>query len=89
MRKRFLIVSLITITATSWGQRSNAPEYHKKDDDSCKQYYEEVSVTNFEDLPNKDLVCIREAYDAALKSSFPNGKRLGAYIKGQNKGYLY
>jgi hypothetical protein len=49
MRKRFIIVSLIAITATSWGQRSNAPEYHKKDDDYLFRfgYYLGINQMNF------------------------------------------
>ena len=49
MRKRFLIVSLIAITATSWGQRSSAPEYHKKDDDYLFRfgYYLGINQVNF------------------------------------------
>jgi hypothetical protein len=49
MRKRFLIVSLIAITTTSWSQRSNAPEYHKKDDDYLFRfgYYLGINQMNF------------------------------------------
>ena len=49
MRKRFLIVCLITITVTSWGQRSNAPEYHKKEDDYLLRfgYYLGINQMNF------------------------------------------
>ena len=49
MRKRFFIVSLIAITATSWGQRSNAPEYHKKDDNYLFRfgYYLGINQVNF------------------------------------------
>ena len=49
MRKRSLIVFLIAITATGWGQRSNAPEYHKKDDDYLFRfgYYLGLNQVNF------------------------------------------
>ena len=49
MLKRFLIVSLITVTITSWGQRRNAPEYHKKDDDYLLRfgYYLGINQMNF------------------------------------------
>ena len=49
MHKRSLIVFLIAITATGWGQRSNAPEYHKKDDDYLFRfgYYLGLNQVNF------------------------------------------
>ena len=49
MRKCLLIVSLIALTATSWGQRSNTPEYHKKDDDYLLRfgYYLGINQMNF------------------------------------------
>ena len=49
MRKCLLIVSLITLTATSWGQRSNTPEYHKKDDGYLLRfgYYLGINQMNF------------------------------------------
>ena len=49
MRKRLLIFSLIATTTMSWGQKSNAPEYHKKDDDYLLRfgYYLGVNKMNF------------------------------------------
>ena len=49
MSKRLLIVFLITMTATSWGQRSDTPEYHKKDDDYLLRfgYYLGINQMNF------------------------------------------
>ena len=48
MCKRLFIVSIIAITSTGWGQRTNTAEYHKKDDDYLfPGYYLGINQVNF------------------------------------------
>ena len=49
MCKRLFIVSIIAITSTGWGQRTNTAEYHKKDDDYLFRfgYYLGINQVNF------------------------------------------
>ena len=49
MCKRLFIVSIIAITSTGWGQRTNTAEYHKKDDDLLLRfgYYLGINQMNF------------------------------------------
>ena len=49
MLKHLILVFLIAITATSWGQRSNTTEYHKKDDGYLFRfgYYLGINQINF------------------------------------------
>lgn len=47
--------------------------------------YIQTKITPFKDLTKMDMNGINNAYNSALKGSFPSSLRLGAYIH-HNKG---